>query len=278
MSRLGIFLATLMLGTLATTAARADAKLDARVAAANQVLTEFQRIPEKTVPPNLLNRAHAVAILPNVLKGGFIVGGSYGKGVLLRRLPDGSWSNPAFIQLTDGSLGFQWGFQGADLVMVFKSPKSVQNITTGTFTLGSNATATAGPVGRTASASSDLGLQVPEVFTYARSRGLFLGVALEGGRLSIDRLANYTWYGNTKDGSAEAILSDTTHSGPAAAKPLQETLAAMAPASSWQPGEPQVAKDSAPAPATSGAENDRNGSKTYAVEDGAAAPAPETMF
>lgn len=276
MSRLGIFLVTLVLGTLATPAVRADAKLDDRVAAAHQVLTEFQRIPEKTVPPNLLNRAHAVAILPNVLKGGFIVGGSYGKGVLLRRQPDGSWSNPAFIQLTDGSLGFQWGFQGADVVMVFKSPSSVQNITSGTFTLGSNATATAGPVGRSASASSDQGLQAPEIFTYARSRGLFLGVALEGGRISIDRLANYTWYGNTKDGSAEAILS-ATQSAPAAARPLQETLTAMAPASSWQRGEQQIAKESAPAPATTGTENDRNGSKTYAVEDGAT-PAPETMF
>lgn len=276
MSRLGIFFATLALGTLAAQAVQADAKLDDRVAAANRVLTEFQRMPEKAVPPNLLNHAYAVAIVPNLLRGGFIVGGSYGKGVLLKRHPDGSWSNPVFIEVMDGSLGFQWGFQGADVVMVFKSPKSLDGLSNGTFTLGNSATATAGPYGRSAGAGSDQGFKLPEIYTYAQTRGLFLGVAWEGGHMAIDKLANYTWYGNTKDGSAEAILNDTEHSAPAAAKPLQETLAAMAPAFSWQPEDKQVAKETAPAPAP-GTENNRTESKTYAVEDGAA-PAPETMF
>lgn len=278
MSRLGIFLATLTLGTLGLRPALADAALDARVAAANAVLTEFQQMPEKAVPPNLLNHAYAVAILPNLLKGGFFVGGSYGKGVLLKRHPDGSWSNPAFIKAGDASIGFQWGFQGADIVLVFKSAKSLDSITNGTFTLGNSAAITAGPYGRSAGMASDQGFELPEIYTYARTRGLFAGVSWEGGAITIDKLANYTWYGNTKDGDAATILNDTQHAAPAAAKPLQETLTAMAPAFKWQPGGTQVAKDTAAgAPADAHSENNGNSSKTYAVEDGAT-PAPETMF
>ena len=147
--------ALLAVATLgASLTAQAAEDLDRRVQTATWVLQDLQKIPEQAIPPNLLNSAYAVAVLPNVLKGGFIVGGSYGKGVLLVRQSDGAWSNPSFITLTNLGIGFQSGAQGADLVLVFKTRRGVDNIARGKFTLGGSASASAGPVGRTAPGTS----------------------------------------------------------------------------------------------------------------------------
>ena len=255
-----------LLGTLAAGTAFSDtADIDHRVQAAADMLDDLQRIPERAIPPNLLNSAYAVAVIPNVVKGGFFVGGSYGRGVLMVRHPDGSWSNPALIRLGNLGLGFQFGVQGADLVLVFKNRRGVDNIARGKFTLGVGGSASAGPVGRTALAMTD-GEFKAEVYSYARSRGLFLGVALDGGAITIDHEDNATWYGGEDQGSSTRIFSDTSLPTPESAKPLLAALTSMAPALNW--------RDSAAAPAAQPAAAPAAGGQTYPVEDSA----PETKF
>src|SRR5690606_25100287 len=126
----------------------ADTALDERVEAATAVLEDLNRIPEQAIPPNLLNRAYAVAVIPNVIKVGLIVGGSYGKGILVVRQEDGSWSNPAFIELKNASIGWQVGAQGSDVVIAFKSQRSIEDMARGKYVIGGSASAAAGPVGR----------------------------------------------------------------------------------------------------------------------------------
>lgn len=253
-----------------TLSAQAAEDLDTRVRNANQVLQDLQKIPEQAIPPNLLDSAYAVAVLPNVVKGGFIIGGSYGKGVLLVRQSDGAWSNPSFIKLANVGIGWQAGAQGADLVLVFKTRRGVDNIARGKFTLGGSASASAGPVGRTALAMTD-GEFKAEIYTYARSRGLFAGVSLDGGAITIDQVANASWYTGATDTTANTIFTDRSLATPEAGRPLLATLGTMAPQVNWK----DAALASQPAvPATPPADS---GSKTYAIEDGAQ-PAPETKF
>jgi len=270
---LGIALLAVAASLIVPVNAQAADDLDRRVRQANWVLQDLQKIPEQAIPPNLLNSAYAVAVLPNVLKGGFIVGGSYGKGVLLVRQSDGSWSNPSFITLTNIGIGFQAGAQGADLVLVFKTRQGVDNIARGKFTLGGSASASAGPVGRTAVAMTD-GEFKAEIYTYARSRGLFAGVALDGGAITIDQAANALWYAGAQDTSANTIFTDRSLATPEAGQELMATLGAMAPQVNWKDTALASQPAATPAPAPAAGET---GSKTYAVEDGAQ-PAPETKF
>jgi lipid-binding SYLF domain-containing protein len=256
-----------LLSTVVTgTAFSAIADIEQRVQFATEILTDLQRIPEQAIPPNLLNSAYAVAVIPNVVKGGFFVSGSYGRGVLMVRYPDGTWSNPSLIKLGNVGIGFQFGVQGADLVLVFKNRRGVDNIASGNFNLGVSSSASAGPVGRTALAMTD-GEFKAEIYSYARSRGLFLGVAIDGGAITIDRKDNAAWYGSEANGSSSRIFSDTSLPTPEAAKPLLAILTTMAPSLQWR-------SDSATAPAAPPAGDPATGSKTYPVEDAA----PETKF
>lgn len=264
-------IAALLLGTVvAGNAFSAIADIEHRVQAATEILTDLQRIPEQAIPPNLLNSAYAVAVIPNVVKGGFFVSGSYGRGVLIVRHPDGTWSNPALIRLGNVGIGFQIGVQGADLVLVFKNRQGVDNIASGKFTLGGSSSASAGPVGRTAVAMTD-GEFKAEIYSYARSRGLFLGVAVDGGAITIDRKDNAEWYGSEENGSTSRIFNDTSLPTPEAAKPLLTILATMAPHLQWR--RDSTAPPAAPA-ATGPAGDPATGSTTYPVEDAA----PETQF
>jgi len=149
-----------------------------------KVLTEVQAMPDLQVPDWLLQRAEGIAILPEVVKAGIGIGGRGGTGVLLVRHRDGSWSNPLFVGLGAGSFGFQFGIQAADVVLVFTTRKSVEGITDGKITLGGDAAAVAGPVGRSASAATSVTLDA-EVYSYSRAKGLFAGVSLEGSVLFI---------------------------------------------------------------------------------------------
>ena len=265
-------IATLLLGTLAAGTAFADiGDIEHRVQAATEILNDLQRIPEQAIPPNLLNSADAVAVIPNVVKGGLIVSGSYGRGVLMVRHQDGSWSNPALIRLGNLGIGFQAGVQGADLVLVFKNRQGVDNIASGKFTLGGSSSASAGPVGRTAVAMTD-GEFKAEIYSYARSRGLFLGVALDGGAITIDRKDNAEWYGSEENGSTSRIFSDTSLPTPEAAKPLLAILTTMAPRLNWRDAS-AAAPAAAPAAEPAG-DPATGGSKTFPVDDAA----PETRF
>ena len=185
------------------------------------VLNEIMRIPEKGIPPALLKNAHAVAIIPGVIKGAFIVGGRHGTGVLLVRGENGHWSDPVFISITGGSVGWQVGGTSTDLVLVFKSLRGVQSLLKGKFTLGADAAAAAGPVGRNAEAATDVMLK-SEILSYSRSRGLFAGLSLEGAALLVDDDADAGYYGK-KELTPMAIL-DGRVGKRASSKQLQQLL------------------------------------------------------
>jgi lipid-binding SYLF domain-containing protein len=179
---------------LAMTPAHAGRKEQQRAETALQVLRQVQSTPDSNIPASLLSRAHAIAVIPSVVKVGLMIGGRRGKGLISVRQADGTWSNPAFISITGGSFGFQAGVQSADIILVFRTPRGIDNLVAGKFTLGADASVAAGPVGRQGSAATDIELKA-EILSYARARGLFAGVALDGSVLGIDYDAIERVYG-----------------------------------------------------------------------------------
>ena len=167
---------------------------DQRARNAVRVLSEIQKIPEQGIPDKLLDEGRAVVVIPDTLKVGLVVGGRRGHGLMSVKSPDGSWSQPVFVKLTGGSIGFQAGIQSSDVVMVFRNDRNLENIVNGKITLGADAGVAAGPVGRNASASTDGQLKA-EIWSWSRARGLFAGVALDGAVLQIDDDANVAVYG-----------------------------------------------------------------------------------
>ena len=165
-----------------------------RAQAAVRVLNEIEQAPDKAIPSDLLKDARAIAVIPDVLKVGFVFGGRGGEGLISVKGPDGTWSNPSFISFGGGSVGFQIGVSSTDVILVFRSQRGVDSIVNGKFTIGADASAAAGPVGRTASAATDQQLKA-EIYSYSRARGLFAGVALDGSVLKIDYDANAAVYG-----------------------------------------------------------------------------------
>ncbi len=165
------------------------------VVGAKNALDQFFGLEIESLPPAMLQRAEGIAIFPNMIKGGFILGVNYGKGVLSIRKPDRTWSAPVLVTMGGGSLGFQAGVQAADIVLVFATPRSLQGILNGQkVTLGADASIAAGPVGRQANAGTDARLGA-EIYSYARSRALFLGVSLGGSDISVDHNADSMLYG-----------------------------------------------------------------------------------
>jgi len=165
-----------------------------KVESSTEVIEKITTLPEEGISPALLRNAHGIAVIPGLIKAGFVLGGSYGKGILTVRDEHGRWSPPLFVKLAAGSLGWQIGAQSTDVVLVFKTAKSVDGIVKGTFTLGADAAVAAGPVGRRGKAATDAELKA-EILSYSRSRGLFAGISLEGSKLSIDHDANADFYG-----------------------------------------------------------------------------------
>jgi lipid-binding SYLF domain-containing protein len=165
-----------------------------RTTNAVRVLGEIMQAPDKAIPSDLLREAKAIAVIPDMIKAGFIFGGRRGEGLISVKTRDGTWSNPSFITMTGGSVGFQAGVSSTDVILVFRTQRGVDSIVNGKFTLGADASAAAGPVGRTASAATDGQLKA-EIYSYSRTRGLFAGVALDGSALRIDYDANAAVYG-----------------------------------------------------------------------------------
>jgi lipid-binding SYLF domain-containing protein len=191
--RLTIRLASVFLLFCATIAQAAEPELK-RAENAVRVLGEIMQAPDKAIPRDLLQSAHAIVVVPDVLKAGFVIGGRRGEGLMSVKTRDGVWSNPSFVNLTGGSVGFQAGVSSTDVVLVFRTERGVDSIVHGKFTLGADASAAAGPVGRTAQASTDAQLKA-EIYSYSRARGLFAGVALDGSVLSIDNGSNQLIFG-----------------------------------------------------------------------------------
>ena len=183
----------------------AGPKEDERATNAVRVLNEIQRIPENGIPDKLLDEGRAIVVIPDTLKAGLVIGGRRGHGLMSVKNPDGSWSQPVFIKLTGGSIGFQAGVQSSDVVLVFRNDRNLENIVNGKFTLGADAGVAAGPVGRNASASTDGQLKA-EIWSWSRARGLFAGVALDGAVLQIDDDANVAVYGSAA--TPRAIFED----------------------------------------------------------------------
>jgi lipid-binding SYLF domain-containing protein len=182
---------------------------DRKLADAAEVIHAFSANDADAIPTDLLERARGIAVIPNVFRGGFILGARRGRGVLVVRSENGEWSNPAFITLTGGSIGWQIGAETADVVLVFANDNAVKNMSSGKFTLGGDATAVAGPLGRRATAAVTF---KAEVYGYVRAKGLFAGASFEGTRLKIDH-----------EGGAEFYAADP------GARPLQPQNAATPP-------------------------------------------------
>lgn len=254
--RAALFLLSCVIGV----AAVASERQEARLLTSTRVLTELMQMPEQNIPSWLLERAHAVAVIPAVIKVGLALGGRRGKGVLVVRKNNGTWSNPIFINLTGGSFGFQVGVQSADVVLVFTSRESIEGIVGGKVTLGADASVAAGPVGRQSSAATDIGLTA-QVYSYSRASGLFAGVALDGSALTIDHRSNEAFYGRPGVLASEIIRPDA----PAAPHPAQTFIAAVqhavggsaAPTPAAAPAAP-TAPQAAPPP---------TGATTYPLED-----------
>ncbi|MHA6206131.1 lipid-binding SYLF domain-containing protein [Dyella soli] len=187
-------LLALMVLLLPAVAAHAEDPPLVRAQNSVRVLKEIMEAPDKSIPTDLLKEAKAIAVIPDLLKVGFVFGGRRGEGLISVKSPDGTWSNPSFITMTGGSIGFQAGASSTDVILVFRTQRGVDSIVNGKFTLGADAAAAAGPVGRTATASTDSQFKA-EIYSYSRSRGLFAGVALDGSALRIDYDANEAIYG-----------------------------------------------------------------------------------
>ena len=167
------------------------------IVGSRNALDQFCSLSIESIPQGMLAKAEGIAILPNMIKGGFILGVNYGKGVLLVRRPDRTWSPPVMVTMGGGSLGFQAGVQTSDIVLVFATPRSLEGIVNGRkVTLGADASVALGPIGRTANAGTDAALGA-EIYSYARSRGLFLGVSLNGADVSVDHAADAMLYGRS---------------------------------------------------------------------------------
>ena len=248
------------------------AREDARLITATQVLEELRQTPDQNVPDWLMQRAYGVAVIPEVIKGAFMFGGRYGNGALSVRDASGHFSNPIFITLIGGSVGWQIGATSTDVVLIFVTPRSVENFSRGKFTLGADASVAAGPVGRTGEAAAGVNA---EIYSYSRARGLFAGVALDGTVLAFDRTANQLFY-NDEDATTAAITSgkDTSSAESArrfvAAVSLSANGANAAPASTAAPAAAPAAAPVPPssAPATSGV-------RTFPMEDSKPASPPQ---
>lgn len=183
-----------------------ETKFDRKLEVAGEVYLELMSAPDRKVPQYLLDDAKCIAVIPNVYKGAlFGFGGRHGQGVTSCRDAEGIWSPPSFIEISGGSFGLQIGGEAVDLVMFFMTERGVQSLLGSKFQLGGDASVAAGPVGRTAEAGTDIKLKA-EIYSYARSRGLFAGLSAEGSYLAADNKANRKYYGEPVD--AESVLFD----------------------------------------------------------------------
>ncbi|MCA9237027.1 MAG: lipid-binding SYLF domain-containing protein [Planctomycetales bacterium] len=196
--------ATLAIATCHGEIARGQGREEETVRESIEALNEIMAIPAQAIPQRMLAGAEGIAVIPNVIKGGLVIGARHGRGTLMVRDENRNWHAPLFVTITGGSVGWQAGVQSTDVILVFKTKKSIQGILSKKFTLGVDATAAAGPVGRQAAAATDIQLQA-EIFSYARSRGLFLGASLDGSMLKVDGMANAAYYRSPAPGQPAVI-------------------------------------------------------------------------
>jgi lipid-binding SYLF domain-containing protein len=218
----------------ASSFAAGETKEQKRLQASGDVLKEILNIPDG-IPKDLLNKAECVVVIPSVLKFAIGIGGDFGRGAITCRTGEhftGLWSAPAMFALEGGNIGFQLGGQATDFVLLVMNPKGAESILGSKVKLGADASAAAGPKGRTAAADTDIVMKA-EVLTYSRSRGLFAGISLEGSTLRSDGGANKNLYG--RDLSAKEIVRERKVKVPAAGRPLIALLNKQSPRNSSDP-------------------------------------------
>jgi lipid-binding SYLF domain-containing protein len=240
--------------------AQAQAREEAKLLVAAEVLDELRGQRDTVLPERLLQRAYGIAVIPDVTKVAVVVGGRRGSGVMVVRDSKGRFTNPVFINLTGGSVGWQIGAQSTDIVLVFTTRRGIEGIADGKLTLGAGASVAAGPVGRQAEAAAGVNA---EVFSYSRNRGLFAGVALDGTALTMDNRANSNFYGK------RGVLASDIMAGsvPKESENIRRFLRAIA-ASTGETASTSPSTSSAPAatsptqPAPAG-----EGVRTFPMED-----------
>lgn len=220
------FLVALLLLFLVSTAAVAADRADEvkRLQRATQVFKEMMRTPDKGIPQDLLDKSECIAVVPGLKKGGLGIGGKYGKGLAMCRKKDRSWTAPSFLTIEGGSIGLQIGFEQIDVIMLIMNRNGIDKLIGDKFTIGADASAAAGPVGRQTAAQTNIRMDA-QILTYSRAKGLFAGISLDGATLRQDKDDNRDFYG--KDIDARTILLEGTVPMPAEARPLASAL-------SWQ--------------------------------------------
>ena len=209
-SLLGYIAAALSFCALLAQPLSAQSREEATVTQSIEVFKAIDKLAIQGIPRELLRDAHAIAIIPNVIKGSLVIGVRRGHGVLLVRDEQTRWGAPIFVTLTGGNIGWQVGVQSTDVILVFKSRRSIDGIFNGKFTLGVDAAAAAGPIGRQAAAGTDSQLKA-EIYSYSRSRGLFAGVSFDGSKIQIDPLANSEYYKPVANASANSPKTNTSN-------------------------------------------------------------------
>jgi lipid-binding SYLF domain-containing protein len=253
---------------LATVQVHAQAREQGRLLMATEVLEELRSQRDQFIPDRLLERAYGIAVIPDVTKVAFIAGGRRGNGVLVVRDKDGRFTNPIFLTLTGGSVGWQAGVQSADIVLVFTTPRGIEGITDGKLTLGADASVAAGPVGRQASAATDATFTA-EVYSYSRTRGLFAGIALDGSALTINNRANAAFYRKRGVTASDIIHGAVTTNEPSAQRFLASVNASVnrtQQAASTPPASGGAGTNGAPS-APPASQPSSEGAQTFPLED-----------
>ncbi len=197
-----------------------------RLNRATQVFSEIMRTPDKGIPEDLLDKAECVAIVPGLKKGALGLGGRYGKGVVTCRQANRRWSAPSFLTVEGGSVGFQIGFEQVDVVMLIMNRTGMEKLVGDKFTVGADASAAAGPVGRHTSAGTNIRMDA-QILTYSRAKGLFAGISLDGAVVKQDKDDNRDFYGSDVD--ARAILFEAKVPMPAEGRSLAAALSRNSP-------------------------------------------------
>jgi len=233
MKKFFVCLAVVVISLIGAASAN-DAHEEERVKDAGEVLKEILNIPDD-IPQDLLDKAECIVVLPSVKKGAFGIGGSYGRGVMVCRSGPhykGKWGAPALYALEGVSIGFQLGGQATDFVLLVMNPKGAKSLLSSKVKLGADASAAAGPKGRTAEGATDIVMSA-EILSYSRNKGLFAGVSLEGSTLRSDGSANEKLYG--KKVSARDIIRDGKVGVPGSAQELVSLLDRKSPVNKSDP-------------------------------------------
>jgi len=260
--------ALLLLSCIAAPKSFAQAREESRLLVATQVLSELRGQRDDSIPDRLLQRAYGIAVIPDVTKVAFVLGGRRGNGLLVVRDASGKFNNPVFVSITGGGVGWQIGVQSTDIVLVFTTRRGVEGLAGGQLTLGAGASVAAGPIGRQGEAAAGLDA---EVFSYSRNRGLFAGVSLDGTALSIDKGANARFYERSGVLASEIMSGAVTRDNPNLqsfmAEIARSTSGASASGAAPTPAPTKNPATAAPVPAMPAPAAPTGGARSFPAED-----------